>query len=141
VKPIVSNKSAPRAFFDTNILVYAVTANDPRAAAAAELLAQGGCLSVQVLDEFASIARRKFNKPWNEIRTTLADIRDLCEPAMALTAETHEAALRIAERYGYQIYDSRIIASATQAGCDVLYSEDMQHGQKIDRLTIRNPFA
>jgi predicted nucleic acid-binding protein len=56
------------------------------------------------------------------------------------TIETHEAALRIAARYGYQIYNSLILAAALEAGCTVLYSEDMQDGQKIDSLTIRNPF-
>ena len=141
MKPILVVKPASKAFFDTNVLVYAVTANDPRLLIAAELLARGGCLSVQVLDEFASIARRKFHKPWPEIRKTLADMRALCEPALPLTVETHEAGLRIAERYGYQIYDARIIASALEADCDTIYSEDMHHGQTIEGLTIRNPFV
>lgn len=134
-------KPAKKAFFDTNILVYAVIANDPRQTIAAELLAKGGCLSVQVLDEFASIARRKLHKPWPEIRKTLADIRALCEPATPLTVETHESALLLAERYGYQVYDARILASALEANCTLLYSEDMHHGQKLEGLTIQNPFA
>jgi len=141
VKPILVVKPTLKPFFDTNILVYAVTANDPRMALAAELLAKGGCLSVQVLDEFASVARRKFRKPWPEIRNTLADIRALCDPAMPLTVETHEQAVRIAEQYSYQIYYARIIASALEANCDILYSEDMHHNQKIKGLTIHNPFA
>jgi predicted nucleic acid-binding protein len=141
VKPTLVIRPAPKVFFDTNILLYAVTANDSRLVIAAELLAKGGCLSVQVLDEFASIARRKMHKSWDEIRTALADIRALCEAAFPLTVATHEQALHIAERYGYQVYDARIIASALEANCDILYSEDMHHGQTIDRLTIRNPFA
>jgi predicted nucleic acid-binding protein len=55
--------------------------------------------------------------------------------------DTHDQALRIAERYGFQIYDSLIVAAALEAGCTTLYSEDMQDGQSIDTLTIRNPFA
>jgi predicted nucleic acid-binding protein len=77
---------------------------------------------------------------WPEIVETLDAARALCGPAVSLTIQTHEAALRIAARIGYQIYDSLILAAALDAGCAVLYSEDMQDGQKIDSLTIRNPF-
>lgn len=52
----------------------------------------------------------------------------------------HDSALRIAERYGYSIYDALILAAALAAGCDLLYSEDMQDAQTIDSLIIRNPF-
>jgi predicted nucleic acid-binding protein len=59
-----------------------------------------------------------------------------------MTAETHDAALRLAMRHGFHIYDALIIAAALEAGCSTLYSEDMPSGQVIDgRLTIRNPFA
>lgn len=54
---------------------------------------------------------------------------------------THTKATDLAERYGYGIYDATILASALLAGCNVVYSEDMQHGQKIDGLTILNPFS
>ena len=77
---------------------------------------------------------------WPEIADALDAARVLCGPAVLLTIETHEAGFRIAARYGYQIYDSLILAAALEAGCIVLYSEDMQDGQKIDSLTIRNPF-
>lgn len=127
-------------FFDTTILVYAVSEGDPRAAIAEELLAAGGCISVQVLNEFASVAQRKLKMSWQEIGDALAAIRTLCEPAAPLTLAIHENALKLAARYGYNLYDALILSAALDAGCNVLYSEDMQHGQKIQSLTIRNPF-
>lgn len=129
-----------RVFFDTTILIYALSDGDERMEIAERLLASGGTLSVQVLNEFAAVAKRKLKMSWPEIAEALGAARVLCDPAIPLTVEVHEAALRIAARYGYQIYDSFILAAALEAGCDVLYSEDMQDGQKIDSLIIRNPF-
>ena len=130
-----------RCFLDTNILVYAVSAGDPRQAAAAALLTEGGTISVQVLNEFASVTRRKLGFTWPEIRRARASVQGLCGPARPLTAATHDAALDLAERLGCQFYDALILASALEAGCDTLLTEDLQHGQRIDgRLTIRNPF-
>jgi predicted nucleic acid-binding protein len=130
-----------KAFFDTSILIYAVAAGDARSAQAELLLADGGNVSVQVLNEFAAVARRKLNMSWKEITEGLDAVRALCEPPGALTVEIHDAALRIAERYGYHIYDALILAAALDADCDLLYSEDMRDGQTIDSLTIRNPFV
>ena len=130
-----------KAFFDTSILIYAVAAGDARSAQAERLLAEGGNVSVQVLNEFAAVARRKLNMSWKEITEALDAVRALCEAPGALTVEIHDAALRIAERYGYHIYDALILAAALDADCDLLYSEDMRDGQTIDSLTIHNPFV
>jgi len=127
-------------FFDTNVLIYAVVDGDARADVARALLAGGGVLSVQVLNEFVAVARRKLKLPWNEIVRSLEDFRVLCEERVAITIQVHEAALEIAERYGYTIYDSLVIAAALESGCKTLYSEDMHSGQKIEGLTILNPF-
>jgi hypothetical protein len=62
------------------------------------------------------------------------------EPPTHLSIQTHKAALEIAAQYGYHIYDALILAAALDADCDTLYSEDMQSGQTIGALTIRNPF-
>jgi predicted nucleic acid-binding protein len=129
-----------KVFFDTTILIYAVSEGDARAAVAEGLLAAGGDISVQVLNEFAAVARRKLSMSWQEIGEALGAVRALCEPPAPLTVEMHDFALRIAERHGYNIYDALILAAALGAGCDLLYSEDMQDGQTIDALTIRNPF-
>jgi predicted nucleic acid-binding protein len=129
-------------FLDTNILVYAALQPDPRSETARGLLAQRGTISVQVLNEFAHVANRKLRRSWPEIARALAAIRVLCPPPLPVTAATHEAALAIAGRTGYAIYDALIIASALEAGCGILFSEDLQDGQLIDgRLTVRNPFG
>jgi predicted nucleic acid-binding protein len=71
----------------------------------------------------------------------LTQVRAVC-PVEAMSVDTHERAMQVAERYGFSIYDALIISAALLAGCSTLYSEDMQHGQVIERqLTIRNPFA
>jgi predicted nucleic acid-binding protein len=127
-------------FIDTTILIYSVSEGDARVAVAESLLADGGHISVQVLNEFAAVARRKLKMSWPEIQEALLAIRALCEPPISLTIDIHESALKIAGRYGYTIYDSLIVATALSAGCELLYSEDMQDGQKIQDLMIRNPF-
>jgi predicted nucleic acid-binding protein len=130
-----------RDFLDTNILIYAVGKNDPRAARAEALLASGGIVSVQSLNEFVSVARRKLDMPWREVREFLDVIAILCRTPVPISLATHRQALAIAEKYGYGIYDALIASAALEAGCKTLYSEDFHDGQVIDRrLTIRNPF-
>ena len=129
-----------RSFFDTTILIYALSSEQPRAAMAEKLLADGGWISVQVLNEFAAVARRKLDMSWEETREAFLAIRALCETPTPLSIETHQAALEIAARYGYQIYDALILAAALESHCDILYTEDMQNGQSIGPLIIRNPF-
>lgn len=128
-------------FFDTNVILYAFRQDDPRGQVAETLLAAGGTLSVQVLNEFVAVARRKLDKSWEEVRRALEILRVFCSEAVPLTVETHDKAVHIAERYGYSIFDSLIIAAALHAGARTLYSEDMQDGQAIDGITIRNPFS
>jgi len=131
-----------KAFFDTNVLVYVVAQRDERTAAAEALVAGGGVVSVQVLNELASVARRKLGMTWDEIGEALTAIRVLCPSPVPLTVEIHEAGLRIAAQYRVHIYDALVAAAALEAECTTLYSEDLQDGQIIDgRLTIRNPFA
>jgi predicted nucleic acid-binding protein len=121
--------------------VYAIVRDDPRSQGAEELIAEGGRVSVQVLNEFAAVARRKSNMPWGEVQFALENIKTLCPDPLSITLNTHQEALAIAEKYGLKIYDALIVASALEARCTILYSEDMQDGQVIDhRLTIRNPF-
>ena len=103
------------AFFDTNLLIYAALQPDARSDRARALLAQGGAISVQVLNEFANVARRKLRKPWPEVAQALDAVRALCPPPLPITLATHEAALGIAGRLGYRFYDSLIIASALEA--------------------------
>ncbi|MGH7092925.1 MAG: PIN domain-containing protein [Stellaceae bacterium] len=127
-------------FLDSNILVYAFTL-DPRAATAQALLARGCTISVQNLNEFANVARRKLGMSWRNLDNALSAIRTLCPRVLPLAIETHADAMRVAGRYGCSIFDSLVIASALQAGSDRLWSEDMHHGMVIDeRLSIVDPF-
>jgi predicted nucleic acid-binding protein len=129
-------------FFDTNVLVYVVGQKDERTAKAEALVAIGGVVSVQVLDELAAVSRRKLGMSWEEISDTLAAIRVLCPSLIPLTIDTHDAGVRIAAKYGFPFYDALIAAAALEAECTTLYSEDFQDGQVIEsRLTVRNPFA
>jgi predicted nucleic acid-binding protein len=129
------------AFFDTNVFVYAIVQDDPRSSRAEELIVEGGTVSVQVLNEFAAVVRRKTRMPWDEIRFAIENIKALCPDPLPITLGTHQRALAIAEKFGFKIYDALIVASALEGRCTILYSEDMQDGQIIDNtLTIRNPF-
>ncbi|OFW03464.1 MAG: pilus assembly protein [Acidobacteria bacterium RIFCSPLOWO2_02_FULL_68_18] len=130
-----------KGFFDTNVLVYIVGQKDERTAIAEALVASGGVVSVQVLNELASVARRKLGMMWEEVAEALGAIRTLCPSPVPLTIDIHDDGLRIAAQYGYHIYDALVAATALQAECTTLYSEDLQDGHVIDgRLTIRNPF-
>jgi predicted nucleic acid-binding protein len=128
-------------FFDTNVLVYLASADTRKADIAEGLLAQGGTVSVQVLNELANVARRRMRLDWAETTDFLATIRAFVtvEP---LTLETHELGLALAERHGLSVYDAMIVAAALLAGCDTLLSEDMQHGfVAAGKTTVVNPFA
>jgi predicted nucleic acid-binding protein len=130
-----------RVFFDTTILLYTIAKGDARTEIAERLVVAGGVISVQVLNEFVAVARRKLRMPWEDLSETLDAIRVLCETPLPMTVELHERGLSIASRYGFQIYDALIVAAALSASCRVLYSEDMQNGQRFDSLVIRNPFV
>jgi predicted nucleic acid-binding protein len=130
----------PVSFFDTNVLVYLASGDAAKADRAETTLAKGGSISVQVLNELANVARRKMKMSWDETHTFLNMLRGLLT-VHPLTVESHETGLRLAERYGLSTYDAMIAASALQAGCDTLWSEDMQHGMALDEgLRIVNPF-
>lgn len=131
---------ATEPFHDTNVVLYLLSGDHAKADRAEGLLAAGGRLSVQVLNEFAAVASRRLGMRWGEIRSVLDGVRQVCrvEP---LTPDVHDKAIQIAERHRIGIYDACIVASALGAGCNVLYSEDLQHGQVFERrLTVVNPF-
>jgi len=131
--------NAVEVFFDTNVLLYLLSADAARANRAQEIIAHGGVISVQVLNEFAAVAVRKLAMTITETRDVLSTIRAVCG-VMPLDIETHDLGMEVARRHHFSIYDSLIIAAAMRAGCTTLYSENFHHRQKIGRLTIRNPF-
>lgn len=127
-------------FLDSNVLIYAFS-NDERAAVAYELLEARPTISVQGLNEFVHVARRKLAMDWQEVRDAIAALRVLCPTILPIDLAVHDEALRITERYGYSMFDALVVASALQAGCETLWSEDMQDGMVVDgRLRIANPF-
>jgi predicted nucleic acid-binding protein len=130
---------ASKFFVDTNILLYLIDTIEPKARRARELVESGPVISVQVLNEFANTARRKFKWELDEIAEALAPIR-LTSQIEPLTIETHDRAMAVASSTGLGIYDANIVSAAELAGCDTLYTEDMNHGQRIGSVTIRNPF-
>src|SRR5215467_722993 len=119
------------AFFDTNVLIYAVAERDPRSAQAEALLLSGGVISIQGLNEFVSVARRKIGMPWDEIEEALEAILILCPSPIPVTLEIHQLATNLAKRHGFTIYDALVAAAALIAGCTTLYSEDFHHGQVL----------
>jgi len=132
--------NASDAFLDTNVLLYLLSSDAAKADRAEALVAEGGVISVQVLNEFVSVASRKLRMRMSEIREVLSAVRAVCtvEP---LTIETHDLGFDLAQRFGLTIYDALIVAAALLAKCGTVYSEDLQDGQVIDDLMVRNPFA
>ena len=128
------------AFLDSNVLIYAFT-TDARATRALELLHARPTISVQGLNEFTNVARRKLGMNWQEVRDATSALRVFCPTVLRLDLATHDEALRVAERYGYSMFDALVVASALQANSETLWSEDMHDGMLVDgRLRIANPF-
>ena len=131
---------AAEQFFDTNVLLYLLSGDPQKSDRAEQVIAVGGVISVQVLNEFASVATRRLKMSIEEVREVLTALRAVCT-VVPVSVETHDLALQVAERYELSIYDSLIAASALLAGCKTLWSEDMQDGQMLaGKLRIKNPF-
>lgn len=130
----------PGSFFDTNVLVYSATDDPLKGDRAGAVIREGGTISVQVLNEFANVARIKLRRTWRETHEFLSLARQLLD-VRPVTIRIHEAGLELAERYGFATYDAMIVAAALDADCSVLWSEDMQDGMLVeDRLRIVDPF-
>jgi predicted nucleic acid-binding protein len=131
----------PGSFFDSNVLLYLASSDPAKADRAEQLIAAGGTISVQVLNEITSVARRKMQMSWKDTNSFLATVRGLLPVVVPVTVETHEAGIALAERYGFNTYDAMIAASAILSGCDTLWSEDLHHNMVVDsQLRIVNPF-
>lgn len=130
----------PTPFFNSNVLLYLAASTTQKAQTAEERVKLGGVISVQVLNECISVLRGKLRTSWHDIDMFLTGVRANCQ-VVPLTEATHDLARAYAERFGFRIYDASILAAANLAGCDTLWSEDMQHGQVVDGVTIRNPFG
>lgn len=126
-------------FVDTNVLLYLLSSEAGKSNRAEVLLSAGIRISVQVLNEFTAVALRKFGLPWARVEQALVDIRRFAT-VHPLTLDAHLKGLAIARRYRLGVYDAMIVAVAVLAEATELLSEDLQHGQSIEGLVIRNPF-
>jgi predicted nucleic acid-binding protein len=130
-----------RAFFDSNVLIYTIEQGTARSARAAALLADGGFISVQCLNEFVSVLSRKLKLDWPAIVEARDQLVVLCALAVPMTLDIHVNAVEIAHRLRLSLWDALIVSAALSVGCSTLYSEDMHHGLVIaGTLTIVNPF-
>ena len=130
----------PGNFLDSNVLLYVASNDETKAAKAEEIIGSGGSISVQVLNELASVARRKMQMSWTDTHAFLDAMRRLLA-VRPLTVQIHEAGLEVAQRYQLSIHDAMIVAAALDAGCDTLWSEDMHDGLIVnDGLRVVNPF-
>jgi predicted nucleic acid-binding protein len=130
----------PGSFLDSNIVLYLASEDLLKADRAQELVAEGGTISVQVLNEIANISRRKMGLSWAETRNFLLMIRGLLK-VEPITIEIHDVGISLAERYQLSVYDSMIVSAALSAECDTLLSEDLQNGLLINgRLRVLDPF-
>ena len=126
-------------FIDSNVILYLLSGDVGKADRAQSLLQAGGVISVQVLNEVASVCSRKLKMPWEEVDAVLLATKAACD-VVPLTLASHEMAVELAKRFQLSLFDANIVASALMAGSETLFSEDMQSGMVIATLQIQNPF-
>ena len=132
-----------KVFIDTNVLIYGYSEDEPdKRQRAIDCVRSGEAwISTQVLNETINVLKRKFSLSYSQIRDAVQELSEGF-PIVLVSVNTIEMALNLAERYQYSYFDSLILASALEAGCQILYSEDLHDGQRIEnQLTIINPFS
>ncbi len=135
-----------RFFLDTNIIVYSFEPDlKDRKAISDKLIKKAlngkGCISFQIIQEFLNVATKKFDIPLahNDFKLHIEKVLfPICE--VFPTKELYISTLEIQQRWQFSFYDSLVIAAALEANCSILYSEDLQHNQKVKDLTIINPY-
>jgi predicted nucleic acid-binding protein len=135
-----------KAFIDTNVLIYWVD-DSTRADVVEQLLAQQAVISVQVLNEFANVLRKKRAMPLPDVEALCTTLIDTCD-VLDVSVRTHQTALALMARYQLSVYDANIVTAAALSDCAVLYTEDMRDGLNLklpgsagtNSLVIRNPF-
>jgi len=136
-----------RFFLDTNIFVYSFDRSAPQKAKKAEqligkaLTTRKGVVSYQVVQEFFNVAFRRFSLPMQAAEAEQF-LSTVFRPLLSIqsTAGLYSEALRVYANKGLSWYDSLIVSAAMQANCDLLLSEDLQHGRKFGNLQVLNPF-
>src|SRR6266568_8831433 len=136
-----------RTFFDSNIFIYAYDPRDNRKqTTASDLIREhtiegSAIISYQVIQEFFNFALVKAATKIG-LEDAQVILQDVFRPLQIIPSSFPlvSDAIRIQDRYRLSWYDSLIVSAAQQAGCSVLYSEDLQHGQQFGSVTVRNPF-
>ncbi|GHV91066.1 twitching motility protein PilT [Spirochaetia bacterium] len=133
--------SGVKAFVDTNVIgyLYSKTDLDKKKMALDAINFYDCIISTQVLNEFCNISIKKFHRSVPEILKAINEIYSACA-VILLEPETIKHAMEIHKRYQYSYYDSLIVASALEQDCDYLLSEDMNDGQVIGKMAIKNIF-
>jgi predicted nucleic acid-binding protein len=126
-------------FIDSNVVLYLFSSNTVKADRAESLLQSGGLISVQVLNEVASVCLRKLKMTWEDIDAVLETLKSTCE-VLPVTMASHEKAVGLAKRFQISLYDANIVVTAILCGADTLFSEDMQNGMSMESVTVKNPF-
>lgn len=133
--------AAENFFLDTNVVLYALSDDVAKRAVAERLLAGRPVISTQVLSEAGNVLHRKYGVPRTDVVREIESVRTLARTVVAVDMAAIELAWKLWLRDGFSWFDCLILAAALLAGCPVLYTEDMQHGQVIDgSLTLVNPF-
>ena len=131
-----------KAFFDTNILIYLYSVDEPEKQQLALQQIESTknrWISTQVLSEISNTLLKKFKLNYSDIANVLTEIQSTFQ-IVSVKPSTIEHAIKLAQAYRFSYYDSLIIAAALEQSCEILYSEDMQHQQLIEQqLTLINP--
>ena len=127
---------------DTNILVYCHSNDElDKQKTAMSFFASYPVVSTQVLSEYLNVVKRKLKLPKDEIMDVCLQNIELCI-LQPISLSTLKYARHLLDRYDFQLFDSIVVASALEANCHILYSEDFQHGLMVEnRMTIVNPFV
>lgn len=139
------SRQLQRSFFDTNIIIYALTATDARKHEVAAELVQAHALahtlvvSTQVLLESYEVLTRKFKLPAAEALEALGHLAE--REVVPASAESVMRGLALSARHRWSTWDAQIVQAALASGCEVLFTEDMQAGQRLGALEWVNPFA
>jgi len=126
-------------FIDSNVVLYLFSSDTLKADRTELLLQSGGLISVQVLNEVASVCLRKLKMTWEDVDAVLETLKSTCE-VLPVTLASHEKAVGLAKRFQISLYDANIVATAILGGADTLFSEDMQNGMSMESVTVVNPF-
>jgi len=133
-----------KVFIDSNVIIYAYSNSEKEKRQLAKKIVKENytIISTQVLQEMSNTLGRKYALDYDSIKETLQECIDANNEVYTNQQQTIFKACDVAKRYKFSFYDSLIIAAALGSNCNILYSEDLHHNQKIDGvLTIINPFV